>query len=56
MPILNLFCPKCSCNLFIKAIDSVWCTNQECNYAELHIVGDGTVRLKNKINCVIKLH
>jgi hypothetical protein len=46
IPILNNKpCPKCACALFIKAVDSVWCINDSCNYAEMYLVGNGTAKL-----------
>ena len=38
----NEVCPKCNNELGAIHPDRVWCVNEECNYAQLHIVGKGT--------------
>lgn len=38
-------CPKCQSYLGIIRPDRVWCINTECNYGELHIVGEGVREL-----------
>jgi len=38
-------CPKCGCALFIKGIDRVWCMNDNCSYAQYHLIGTGTMNL-----------
>ena len=38
-------CPKCNSELGAIHPDRVWCTNKECNYAQLHLVGKGTREL-----------
>lgn len=37
-------CPKCKSNLFIRSVDALWCSNEKCSYAELHLVGEGARR------------
>lgn len=41
----DTLCPKCQSYLGIIRPDRVWCINTECNYGELHIVGEGVARL-----------
>ena len=41
-------CPKCESELGAIKPDRVWCTNEKCNYGELHIIGNGVMGLKFK--------
>lgn len=34
-------CPKCGSRLVALPPDRAWCESTECNYGELHLVGDG---------------
>ena len=45
----NVFCPKCNSELGAIHPDRIWCTNNKCSYAELHLTGDGTKNLKFKL-------
>ena len=42
----NKTCEKCGSKLGAIKPDRVWCTNENCDYAELHIVGNGVCNLK----------
>ena len=46
--LLDRICKECNSELGALHPDRVWCTNPECNYGELHIVGNGTINLKFK--------
>jgi ribosomal protein S27AE len=39
--IVDRFCPKCSGRLIALPPDRAWCENSECNYGEMHLVGNG---------------
>lgn len=43
---------KCKCGSELGAIhpDTIWCIDPNCNYGELHIVGNGTRGLNFKSN------
>lgn len=51
--ILKDICPHCGCALFIKAIDEVSCTNRNCQYGELHLIGEGTLELKSQVMMLV---
>ena len=41
-------CPKCNGKIIALPPDRAWCENTECNYAEMHIIGDGVMAEKLK--------
>jgi len=36
-------CPKCNSKLVALPPDRAWCESVECNYGEMHVIGDGVL-------------
>lgn len=39
-------CPKCKSKLGAIYPDKVWCINEQCNYGEMHLIGQGVRELE----------
>lgn len=39
----NRTCPKCESRLVALPPDRAWCEDSDCNYGEMHLIGNGVM-------------
>ena len=39
----NRVCPECDSKIVALPPDRAWCESSDCNYGEMHIIGDGVM-------------
>lgn len=56
MYVVDKNCPECNSRLVVLPPDRVWCESIDCNYSQLHIIGDGVAHLKTEVKDKLCYH